>query len=422
MQWLIEELNWLKEILGQYQQKQRLQLNAPLVSDNQSLYGKFISDHNLGAEERLLLILTLCPYLSPGLLSSLVADGNPNALVQYSKTGLLLPSGETWLQLVSGGDAALKIQYSKAFDTTHIFYKKGVIDLGTVDEGVPATHGIIKMAPAYREQFLYNRTIRPRYSNDFPAHLLETSLAWDDLVLNAGTLSRLSEIRHYLKYESLLRSKLELNKHMKPGYKCLFHGPSGTGKTQVAALLGKEVNREVYRIDISAVVSKYVGETAKNLNALFNTAEDKDWILFFDEGDALFGKRTDTAKSDDKNLHFANQEVAFLLQRIENFNGLVIVATNFKQNVDDAFARRFQNTVLFNIPDAASRLLLWQKNIPTALKLESNVSLEQLSNTHPLSAASIIKVISRVALLTISSETDIISRGLIERCIMDENM
>ncbi|MDQ3110550.1 MAG: ATP-binding protein, partial [Bacteroidota bacterium] len=110
-----------------------------------------------------------------------------------------------------------------------------------------------------------------------------------------------------------LKNSWGLGKHMKAGYRCLFYGPSGTGKTLAATLLGKHIGREVYRVDISSVISKYIGETSKNLNALFNTAEDKDWILFFDEGDALFGKRVDTAQSDDKSSHHSNQDVAYLL-------------------------------------------------------------------------------------------------------------
>ena len=124
----------------------------------------------------------------------------------------------------------------------------------------------------------------------------------------------------------------------------LFIGAPGTGKKTLASLIGQQSGKEVYRIDLSMVVSKYIGETEKNLSKIFDAAEHKNWILFFDEADALFGKRTNVRDAHDK---YANQEVAYLLQRIENYNGLVILATNKKNNIDEAFIRRLQSIIHF---------------------------------------------------------------------------
>jgi len=126
--------------------------------------------------------------------------------------------------------------------------------------------------------------------------------------------------------------------------KILFIGEPGTGKKTLASLIGQQSGKEVYRIDLSMIVSKYIGETEKNLELVFAKAENKGWILFFDEADALFGKRTNVKDAHDK---YANQEVAYLLQRIEDYNGLVILATNMKHNIDDAFTRRFQTIIRF---------------------------------------------------------------------------
>ena len=128
--------------------------------------------------------------------------------------------------------------------------------------------------------------------------------------------------------------------------KILFIGAPGTGKKTLAALIGQQSGKEVYRIDVSIIVSKYIGETEKNLELVFARAENKDWILFFDEADALFGKRTNVKDAHDK---YANQEVAYLLQRIEDYNGLVILSTNMKNNIDEAFTRRFQIIIRFPI-------------------------------------------------------------------------
>src|ERR1044071_9620636 len=125
-----------------------------------------------------------------------------------------------------------------------------------------------------------------------------------------------------------------MDKILKRGYKALFYGPSGTGKTLTATLLGKQFDRDVYRVDLSQVVSKYIGETEKNLEKIFTRAENRNWILFFDEADALFGKRSNVQSAHDK---YANQEVSYLLQRVEDYNGLLILASNFKNNIDEAF-------------------------------------------------------------------------------------
>ena len=126
----------------------------------------------------------------------------------------------------------------------------------------------------------------------------------------------------------------------------LLIGAPGTGKKTLASLIGQQLGKDVYRIDLSMVVSKYIGETEKNLSKIFDAAEHKNWILFFDEADAMFGKRTDVRDAHDR---YANQEVNYLLQRIENYNGLVILATKMKNNIDKAFTRRLQSIIHFPI-------------------------------------------------------------------------
>ena len=169
----------------------------------------------------------------------------------------------------------------------------------------------------------------------------------------------------------------------------MFHGPPGTGKTMTAALLGQETDKYVYQIDLSSVVSKYIGETEKNLASVFNLAENKDWILFFDEADALFGKRSQTQSSNDQ---FANQQIAYLLQRIEDYDGVVILATNFKDNIDSAFIRRFQSVVYFPKPKIEQRLLLWQKYFSDTFKL-SDIDLEKIAKEFEITGGSIINVL-----------------------------
>ena len=183
------------------------------------------------------------------------------------------------------------------------------------------------------------------FNADFPIQQVETTYEWDDLILPEQTMTQINELLAWLKQRKTLLDKWDMNKKLKLGHRVLFHGPPGTGKTLTAGLLGKYTGRDVYKIDLSAIVSRFIGETEKNLANLFAKAKNKDWILLFDEADALFGKRTTVQDSHDR---FANQEVSYLLQRIEDYHGVVILASNSTVNIDDVFIRRFHASVHFS--------------------------------------------------------------------------
>lgn len=228
----------------------------------------------------------------------------------------------------------------------------------------------------YIEKFITGKILKPQLSSNFPAQLIETQLDWEDLVLNSNTLNQIKEIETWLKFNEILLHEWNMKTKIKPGFRVMFYGAPGTGKTLTASLLGKYTQRDVYRIDLSMVISKYIGETEKNLSSLFDKAADKDWILFFDEADAVFGKRTNVRDAHDK---YANQEVSYLLQRIENHPGLVILASNFKANIDAAFTRRFQSIIEFEVPTYNERLQLWKNNLPQGIKIAEDVNLNELS-------------------------------------------
>jgi len=164
----------------------------------------------------------------------------------------------------------------------------------------------------------------------------------EDRVLDPGTRKQLAKVRRWLDRRPASATRRRV----------LFHGPPGTGKTLAAGLLGQVSGRQVYRVDLSAVVSKYIGETEKNLDRIFEAAEQRDWILFFDEADALFGKRSEVKDSHDR---YANLEVGYLLQRLESFDGLVVVAANRCDDLDPAALRRFDAVVAFSMPAKAER-------------------------------------------------------------------
>ncbi|HEY4325858.1 MAG TPA: ATP-binding protein [Mucilaginibacter sp.] len=177
-----------------------------------------------------------------------------------------------------------------------------------------------------------------QHSNiSFPIDLIKTSITWDELAIGDKLKGQINELKSWL-----------INKEQRKGNKnsfcILVSGTPESGKTPTVGLLAKEAGKEAYKIDLRAVVSKYIGETEKNLKTLFTQAQDKQWILFFDEADALFGKRTEVKDGHDK---YANQEVSYLLQQIESYDGLVVLATNKKDCIDEVFLRRIDASLEF---------------------------------------------------------------------------
>jgi SpoVK/Ycf46/Vps4 family AAA+-type ATPase len=229
---------------------------------------------------------------------------------------------------------------------------------------------------------------------DLPAQPLTTLLEWDDLVLDAATLKDVGDIVGWARHEAALMDDWGLRKRLKPGYRCLFHGPPGTGKTLAAALIGKALGREVSRVDLSKVVSKYIGETEKQLDDLFDQARLRNWILFFDEADAIFGKRTAVRDAHDR---FADQQTAYLLQRIEDHIGVVIAASNLDSHLDETFVRRLQSVVRFALPDAEQRARLWRdclKDKPVA----ADIDLRPVAKDYVLSGGAIVEAVRHACL------------------------
>ena len=230
------------------------------------------------------------------------------------------------------------------------------------------------------------------------AQNISTRYRWDDLVLAPGPRSMLEEIRARVTHRSLVYehwgfdNKLAMGK----GLHLLFSGPPGTGKTMAADVLANEFEMSLYKIDLSTVVSKYIGETEKNLSEIFHEGESSNAILFFDEADALFGKRSEVKDAHDRH---ANIEVSYLLQRMEQYAGIVILSTNFRRNMDDAFTRRLHFCVDFPLPDKPERLRIWQKIWPEKLPREASLDLEFLAERLQISGGYIRNIALGAAFL-----------------------
>jgi AAA+ superfamily predicted ATPase len=379
---------------------------------------------SLSHKEFVVLMLALTPSLLPNFFNPILAEYLPEGGEFPEFGGVkgthhrgLLPTGETAQFILAGDDLEKRLEVQRLFSSDHWFAKEHILWLEPVPEGEPLMSGKIILAPEVVEELTLGTVSKPRFSTDFPAEYIETAMNWDDLVLHPDTLRHIREIEHWIAHNDTLLHDWGMKKKLKPGYRSLFHGPPGTGKTLTATLLGKQTDKDVFRIDLSRVVSKYIGETEKNLASLFDKAEHKDWILFFDEADALFGKRTDIRDAHDK---YANQEVAYLLQRIENYNGLVILASNQRANIDEAFVRRFQSIIHFPMPRLEERYAIWRKTFPTQITIAPDIDWRHIAARHELSGASILNITHYCAVETLASGSRQLDLKRLEAAILRE--
>lgn len=430
---LDRELDWFNRILetrislyfrNECPYESIYDIPPPDIEQDSSAYGSFIRDHEMSVDERLVLLLAFLPHTRPQILDTFfIKNTNYDRLFtefggwKGNTHGGFLPTGETAAFLLAGEDLEKRFDVSLLFDPDHLFFGQGILKLEGQDGREPFLSGLLTMSTEFLNRFTTGVTHKPDYSISFPAKLITTRLTWDDLVLDEEALEEIGNIKTWIEHSTTLMNDWGLGKAIKPGYRSLFYGPPGTGKTLTATLIGESAGIDVYRIDLSMVISKYIGETEKNLANVFNQAENKNWILFFDEADALFGKRTQTSSSNDR---YANQEVSYLLQRVEDFPGVVILATNLRANIDEAFARRFQSVVYFPMPNADQRFRLWEGILNGRSRLKEDVKLDRLAEGHELSGGAITNVVRYGAIRALQREEQLISHFDLLRGISKE--
>ncbi len=414
----------LKERLNTYFQPKNTAESSFNPNGQLKSWAQLLQVDEVSEAEYTLILMALIAHIQPHFFDRTIQEYLPSGGDFPQLGGVrgknfrgFLPTGETALFILAGEDLDKRSKVAELFSPDHFFNKKRILWLEDTPPGEPQMSGKIILAPEYIELLTTGKVSRPAFSMKFPAQLLETKMEWDDLVLANDTLNQIRELETWLKHGNTLMQDWGMGRKLKPGYRVLFHGPPGTGKTLTASLLGKYTSRDVFRIDLSMVVSKYIGETEKNLANLFAKAENKDWILFFDEADALFGKRTSVKDAHDK---YANQEVSYLLQRVESYNGLVILATNFKSNIDEAFTRRFQSFIAFHLPRPAERLKIWEKAFPEQIQLADDVQLSAVAQTFEVSGAQIMNVVQFCCLRALENNSNIITLADIRKGIQKE--
>ena len=385
---------------------------------------KFIRTHQLNIDEQLTLLIALATHVQPDFFDRWITAQLPQA-GDYPQIGGwrgkghrgFLPTGETVLFILGGSQLQERLRLQQVFSAEGILVSKRVLYLLPAAEGEPLMSGKLILTTDYLDLFITGKFTRPHFSVSFPAERISTELEWSDLVLNQETLQQVRELEAWINHGHTLLHDWGMKRKLKMGYRALFYGSPGTGKTLTASLLGKYTDKDVYKIDISMVVSKFIGETEKNLANLFAKAESKNWILFFDEADALFGTRTSVRDAHDK---YANQEVSYLLQRVENYDGLVILASNFKSNIDEAFIRRFQSIIHFPLPSPKERLRLWEMAFPQQISIDRDIDFVNLSKTYELTGAEIMNIVQYACLQALQKGKKIINSDALLKSIKRE--
>ena len=388
-----------------------------------SHYARFIAELAPEPDERLALVLSLVPHLRPRLLD-VFHIRNTTFDRRFTEFGGVRgaddsfhPTPETLAFLLGSESLMTRIRVAALIEPGRSLARLNVLRATPASIEDDPMKAPLRLSPEALGRILWGEIRGPEFGARFPALRLDTALEWDDLVLHPGIRAQVGEIAAWIEHGPTLMNDWGMRRKLRPGYRSLFYGPPGTGKTMTATLIGKSTGRPVYRVDLSLVVSKYIGETEKNLGRVFDAAQSRDWILFFDEADALFGRRGETRDAHDR---YANQEVSFLLQRIEMYDGIAILASNLRENIDPAFARRFESIIHFPMPRAEERAEIWRRGIPREARLAADVDLEEIAREHPLSGGAIMNAVRFAALAALSDGARPIARSHLLQAIRRE--
>ncbi len=291
---LQEEINWLQDVIDQAIKTYLLHegyennwqdIPLPDLAEFDCIYSNIVIGWELDIYARLALILSITPHLKPEALDVFFSKNQLydkgftefGGVIDKNHSGFL-PTGQTLSFLISSGDPLLKVEALKIFEKDSILIKEQVISLSATENHIPNLNGILSIEENWIHYFFTGTRIEPQNSILFPAQKITTNMDWEDVVLDHLVMEQVQEINKWLTHGETLMNEWGLFKKIKQGYKVLFCGPPGTGKTLSATLIGKAAQRDVYQVDLSMVVSKYIGETEKNLATIFDTAANKNWI------------------------------------------------------------------------------------------------------------------------------------------------
>lgn len=328
------------------------------------------------------------------------------------------PTVRTLAWIMSGNNPATYARYLNQLSSSHRLFKEGILLVKENPDETSFVEMEVKLNEIYFPTLLEGEDPRLDAESGFPASRNHGKHNMHDVVLDETTRREMEEI--YLFAKQINRLCALPDKHMYKAYcVCVFTGEPGTGKSYSATAMGNELNMPVYTVNTAQLVSKYIGETEKNLERVLNRFNNKNCILFFDEAEAIFSKRTEVNDSHDR---YANQEQSFLLQKMTEFNGVIILATNvqdIRQHMDKAFLRRFYRIINIPFPNYPERKLIWEKTLGSSFTYEQGLS-DRMARDYQLSGGSIHNVVSDGVIKALSINSKEIRFEMMERALMSE--
>lgn len=369
---------------------------VPRLSPDSAL-GSFIDQNDVTPEAVFALLFMFEYTRQPPSISRLIGETNPAGLRPIE--GFYAPSGYTIAYLIDGRSSDQSSSFD-LFRASHPFNRRSILQLASPPPGLGEYAGVVQFVPGIFDMYITNRFQAPRFGDHFPAKLLTTDQSFEDMIHPPYLLEKMKVVTNALEFEHRMRYEMQMDSQLPKGFRVLMSGPPGTGKSMAASIIGSCMNRDVYTVMLSQVLSKYIGESERNLENMFNMAEGKGWVLFFDEADALFGNRAEDGKGDDAGSRNRDQLFSYLLPRVENFNGIIFAATNLESNMDVAFKRRFQERLIFTLPDEALRRQLWEKYLPKNYERDERLTPEWFAQFR-LPPSSIANVCNRQTLYSL---------------------
>ncbi|MBB3695940.1 AAA family ATPase [Flammeovirga yaeyamensis] len=396
----------------------------PLIED--SNLKDLVDKYELSQEEELLLLFAYMWEAHPELFVPflvLTKEANGRAILGGTKdkhTNLFVPTLRTFFNIFLNSSERDPF-FLKLSSPEFPLIRDGVLklDKNGNDERFLLDQSI-RLTTNFRNYLLGGNYPSLDHEIDFPARLYQSKLSYDDVILSQETLDELKVLERILEVKPKLKNLPDIQKRVNTNHIIVFSGPPGTGKSLTATTLGNKYNMDTYVLDLSRVLSRYVGDFEKAMEKVFLRLENQNCILFIDEADSIFTKRNEDVKeAKDK---YSNQEMSYLLQRLEKFDGIVILASNVKDirsHVDKAMMRRISHIMEFPFPLESERKILWEKALPPGFNYDENV-LETVSRNYQLSGANIASVISNTLLEAIHKDTNCITLELIKPIIQRE--
>jgi AAA+ superfamily predicted ATPase len=413
--------NWIQYCL-QVEGNEISHPGFPVISNTSTPYGDFCRLYLNDQFELLIFICGLAVTLKPQIFDPLMKKLQLNQGINSEIGGIItnepkqyIPNGDTLCYMFSDGTLEERLEIMERYQPDSNLFDKNLLKHITDNDHINYFSQGFKVTQESLDLITKGYSKSPDFSTKFPAVKISGNFELNDLILSKSVIEKIKIFTNWINNENTIIENAQIKKIIKPGFKVIFHGPSGTGKTETAKIIGKETNRDVYRINSSHLVSKYIGETEKNIENIFKQAANKNWILFFDEAESLFSKRNTSSQGSDK---YANQQVGFLLQKIEDFEGVCILSTNLKHAMDEAFLRRFHLFIYFEKPDYFQREEIWKRALGLFTDDLSAIKLNEISKKYDLTAAQIhnsIKIYN--ALSFDSTQTKQISQTLLEKAI-----